>query len=165
METKEIRPFVALCNNFIDAKYIMMGNNIVKLIESINNDSLKSFKSNQNINTSYSITYRYFNHSGNTGPFTVNSYLTNNNLDAIQDKIVYDNIPIYYSNNGTSYNLRDCFDFRVKRSENISNVPSPRTEIKSSANVYLSRYDIVYVSSNGTFGIAKLKKYFFILKY
>ena len=38
METNEQRPFVALCNNFIDAKYIMMGNNIVKLIESINND-------------------------------------------------------------------------------------------------------------------------------
>lgn len=38
METKEIRPFVALCNNFIDAKYIMMGNNIVKLIECINSD-------------------------------------------------------------------------------------------------------------------------------
>ena len=38
METKEIRPFIALCNNFIDAKYIMMGNNIVKLIECINED-------------------------------------------------------------------------------------------------------------------------------
>ena len=38
METKEQRPFVMLCNNFIDAKYIMMGNNIIKLLESINND-------------------------------------------------------------------------------------------------------------------------------
>ena len=38
METKEQRPFVMLCNNFIDAKYIMMGNNIIKLLESINSD-------------------------------------------------------------------------------------------------------------------------------
>lgn len=38
METNEQRPFVELCNNFIDAKYIMMGNNINKLIESIYKD-------------------------------------------------------------------------------------------------------------------------------
>ncbi len=38
METDEQRAFVALCNNFIDAKYIMIGNNIIKLLESINND-------------------------------------------------------------------------------------------------------------------------------
>lgn len=144
----ELKSYISLNNGQTDYFYENGS------IESINNDSLKSFKGNQNSNTTYSITYRYFNHSG-TGPFTVNSYLTNNNLDAIQDKIVYDNIPIYYSNNGTAYNLRDCFDFRVKRSENISNAPSPRTEIKSSTSVYLPRYDIVYVSSNGTFGIAK----------
>ncbi len=39
MEAKEQRPFIQLCNNFIDAKYIMLGNNIVKLLESINNDT------------------------------------------------------------------------------------------------------------------------------
>ena len=38
MENKETRAFVVLCNNFIDAKYIMMGNNILKLLESINED-------------------------------------------------------------------------------------------------------------------------------
>lgn len=38
MEAKETRVFIILCNNFIDAKYIMMGNNIIKLLESINED-------------------------------------------------------------------------------------------------------------------------------
>lgn len=106
--------------------------------------------------TKYSITYRYFEHSG-SGPFTVSSYMTDANKTTASDiDDLYTRIPTYTSTNGTVYKLADCLDFRVKASEVASYlVPSGKSELAFDADIYLPRYDSVYVTRTGEFGIAE----------
>ena len=121
-------------------------------ISGFNSTALNSFKNTQTANTQYQVTYRYFIHSG-SGPFTVDSYITNQNQAVYGDAPLYDNIPIYTSSSGTIYDLKDCFDYRVKVGDSLQNVPIPRTEIVSDVSKYLPRIDALYVASNGEFGI------------
>lgn len=121
-------------------------------ISGFNSAALNSFKNATNSNTTYQVTYRYFVHSG-SGPFTVDSYNTQQNQAAYGSAPIYDNIPMYTASNGTTYDLKDCFDYRVKTGESLQNVPIPRTEIVCDVNKYLPRIDALYVASNGTFGI------------
>lgn len=121
-------------------------------ISGFNSATLNSFKNQQTGNTQYQVTYRYFIHSG-SGPFTVDSYTTNQNQAAFGDAPIYDNIPTYTASNGTTYDLRDCFDYRVKAGDSLQNVPIPRTELISDVSKYLPRIDALYVASNGEFGI------------
>ena len=120
----------------------------------LNSASLKSFMATPDNGATYSVTYRYFEHSG-TGPFCVNSYISSTNINAMTDiDDLYSTIPVYRSSSLTDYVLRDCYDFRVKRSElNTLAISEPRTEITSSLNKYLPRIDTVYVNSSGEFGV------------
>jgi hypothetical protein len=99
------------------------------------------------------ITYRYFEHSG-VGPFTVSSYLTNDNRVGID----YKDIPFYRSSTGEVYRLRDCLDFRVKESEiNKSNLSliTYKSSIRYDVAMYLPRVDSVWVDKTGKFGITR----------
>lgn len=119
------------------------------------NDSVQS-KLISKQTTSFTISFRYFEHSG-IGAFSANSYVTNINTQTASDITdLYSFIPKYRSNNGKIYNLRDCMDFRIKKSDLSTNntlYPLQRTEISYGVIKYLPRIDIVWVSKNGEFGI------------
>lgn len=124
---------------------------------------------NQEANsTTYTISYRYYEHGSVAGPFTAGSYVNTRNLtyqsaDNNTDfrkryPDLYSAIPVYRSTaTGTRYKLRDCLDYRVKVSElsnnGLSYFPSARTKMTFSAGVYLPRIDAVWVDKNGNFGI------------
>lgn len=106
--------------------------------------------------TTFSITFRYFEHSG-VGAFSANSYATNANIQTAADiPDLYVQIPKYRATDGTIFNLRDCLDFRIKRSElgtGFSLFPAQRTEVSFAVVKYLPRMDTVWVSRNGDFGV------------
>lgn len=106
----------------------------------------------------FEITYRYYKHSGTSGPFVASSYIsdTNNNIMDVDD--LYTTLPVYRSKTtGKIYKLRDCLDFRIKRSElgTINHFPNARTRLEYDLGVYLPRIDAVWVDKNGNFGITK----------
>ena len=131
--------------------------------------------------TTYQVKFVYYAHTGN-GPFTVESYLnTNSDTDLLNSNNyrvlveggyyddLYSAIPSYRDKNNTQYNLKDCLDFRVKRSflnrgTYINGTtgtvaaptvfyPAPDTTVSYRQSVYLPRYDVVYVTKDGTFGV------------
>ena len=131
--------------------------------------------------TTYQVKFVYYAHDGK-GPFTVESYLnTNSDSDLLNSNNyrvlveggyyddLYSAIPSYRDKNNTQYNLKDCLDFRVKRSflnqssyvngeTGVTAVPTvfypaPDTNISYTQSVYLPRYDIVYATKDGTFGV------------
>lgn len=100
------------------------------------------------------ITYYYFEHSGDQGFFTVDSYdqLVNDpdlNLE-------YSDIPTYKSKNGVEYRLAEVFDFRTIKTSNID-TNAPIVQFDSNAvfdiEYYLGRADLLLVSSTGRFYI------------
>lgn len=125
-------------------------------LSGFNSNILQSYMENSSKETSYSITYRYFEHSG-IGPFTVSSYMSEANKSSLSDiPDLYTKIPVYTSTNNVEYKLADCLDFRVKQTDmNSYTVPSSKTELKFNADIYLPRYDSVYVTRSGDFGISE----------
>ena len=121
-------------------------------ISGFNSAALNAFKANNEMTTTYEVTYTYYIHAG-AGPFTVDSYNTQQNQSVLGGELAYEKIPTYTASNGTTYNLRDCFDYRVKKTDTFDYVPIPRTEIICDIEKYLPRIDALYVASNGTFGI------------
>ena len=55
----------------------------------------------------------YYEHSGGDGYFSINSYLGSSDGGGSTKPESYGSIPNYKSTNGTTYNLRDCVDFRL----------------------------------------------------
>lgn len=108
--------------------------------------------------TTYTLKYAYYMHSG-TGPFTADSYISTNNSNILTNiPDLYSAIPKYRSSANIVYNLRDCIDFRVKRSELTSSshqFPCSMTNVEYSADIYLPRWDLIWVNKNGTFGITQ----------
>ena len=97
----------------------------------------------------YTITVSYYEHisvssSPTPGPFIAASYPVGNGIS-------YSEIPMY-----KEYNLRDCLDFRIKRSD-IGNAffVSNGTQITYDTQIYLPRVDAVWVDKNGEFGITE----------
>ncbi len=97
--------------------------------------------------------YQHIYASGsNVSFFSVDSY----------SQTQYENgaIPIYTSNDGTVYNLRDCIDFRPTRTLGdggsgftVPNVPSPDEVTELSFNYYLPRIDKLVLSKDKEFRI------------
>jgi hypothetical protein len=91
------------------------------------------------------VIFDYFNHSGE-GPITVNSYPEN----------YYRNIGTYKSVvDAKEYQLRDCLDFRPKRTNgssylNFDTAIFPSTDVNTEADVtyYLPRIDKLYLSKD-----------------
>ena len=108
--------------------------------------------------TTFNITYKYYGHSQTNGPFVASSYVTDSNASAMGVDDLYTNLPVYRSKTtGKIYKLRDCLDFRIKRSELgiINHFPNARTKLEFDVGVYLPRIDAVWVDKNGNFGVTK----------
>lgn len=94
----------------------------------------------------------YFTHSGGIGYFTNDSYPIN-----------YSSIPSYTTTkSGTTYELRDSYDFRPRRTDGSSTltfdsyqIPIPYNSIQSNYSYYLSRIDKISVTPSGNFKIIK----------
>ena len=105
----------------------------------------------------YKITYSYFQHSNDSGYFSVDSY-TN---------VAYENIPTFASQTtGKTLRLSDCIDFRPKRSgvTTLRNdtmiggqIPVPISTFNASMSYYIGRVDKLVVSDTGEFKVVKGK--------
>lgn len=99
------------------------------------------------------ITYYYFERSGSAGFCTVDSYsqlINDANIGA-----TYKDIPSYTDNNGTTYKLAECVDFRsINMSESVNTsaiVPLFNSIMTFDIEYYLPRYDLLQVNQDGTF--------------
>ena len=98
------------------------------------------------------VVFDFFTHTGN-GYISVDSYTA---------AIGFDNIPKYSSPvTGEEVELRDCIDFRPRRSDSDSTIienielPVPNTNWEADYSYYLPRTDTVYLSRERKFGSNK----------
>jgi hypothetical protein len=97
--------------------------------------------------------FDYFTHSG-VGLLTQNSYPTS---------VGYTNIPNYVSSNDkTQYRLRDCVDFRPRRTDDTTDVtfssfrlPRAFTSLNANVSFYLRKIDKVILTREGIFKVLK----------
>ena len=103
-------------------------------------------------NSQMTVHFDFFEHTGSGDTFfSVDSY----------EASVYDagNIPVYYSDDGGAYFLRDCLDFRaVKRigtlaTWDIPRFPAPDSSTELSFDYYLPRIDKLVLTKNKEFRI------------
>ena len=103
-------------------------------------------------NSQMTVHFDFFEHTGSGDTFfSVDSY----------ESTVYDNgnIPVYYSEDGGAYFLRDCLDFRaVKRigtlaTWDIPRFPAPDSSTELSFDYYLPRIDKLVLTKNKEFRI------------
>lgn len=97
------------------------------------------------------IVYDYFQHSGGRGYFSVDSY-----------PVSYDTIPSYKTKNGNTLQLRDCYDFRPRRTDGSSIYTFDSFQLPlrdalspmiSDHTYYLSRIDKVILNKDGKFTV------------
>lgn len=99
----------------------------------------------------YQATIRRFNHTGNLGPFVVNSYLNNG--------VAYSDIPDYTSRaTGVMYNLADVIDFRPDRGPSGNIISDPWIPCNDSNNTftyshYLPRTDKIVLTRDRRFDV------------
>ena len=87
----------------------------------------------------------YFTHSGGYGYLSADSY-----------PISYDQIPSYTTSTGNVLQLRDCYDFRPRRTDGsgtyvFNTFQLPIQSVTSSHSYYLSRIDKIILSKDGNF--------------
>lgn len=105
------------------------------------------------------VVFNYYNTSGGDGYYSYMSYVNEN----------YVQIPSYTSSHGTTYNLRDCLDFRPRRKDGTANVvyqtsttvtstnfagyliPQDQTNWNSNYSYYLGRKDKLVLSKDKSF--------------
>lgn len=101
------------------------------------------------------ITYYYFEHSGDEGFFTVDSY--NQLINDPDLNLEYEDIPTYKATNGTVYRLAEVFDFRTIKRDNTIDQNAPIVAFDTNAvfdiEYYLDRADLLLVSAEGQFYI------------
>jgi hypothetical protein len=98
------------------------------------------------------VIFDYFTHSGGQGFFNVDSY-----------PIDYSKIPSYTTkSSGATYQLRDVYDFRPRRTDGASTlvydsyqIPTPYQYIESDHSYYLGRIDKIALAQNGSFKVIK----------
>lgn len=99
------------------------------------------------------ITYYYFEHSGDQGFFTVDSYSQLVNDPDLN--LEYSDIPTYTSNSGVKYRLSETFDFRTIKLSNAVDENTPIVAFNTNAvfdfEYYLPRADLLLVSHDGRF--------------
>jgi len=71
------------------------------------------------------VLFNYFDHgSGTTGYFNLDSYNQNTSLDSVES-VRYAKIPLFRSpTSGKTYKLRDCIDFRPRRTDRDTSIPN-----------------------------------------
>ena len=98
--------------------------------------------------------FRYFSHSGSVGYLSVDSYPSGGTVP-------YEDIPKFTSpTSGTTYELRDCFDFRPRRVDNATTlnygqIPDPASAVTSDYQYYLSRKDRIIATAGKSFEVKK----------
>ncbi|ASD50360.1 virulence-associated VriC protein [Acidovorax phage ACP17] len=95
------------------------------------------------------VTFRYFEHSGNEGFFTVDSY-----SDVINDpanSLGYADIPVFVSSTGAAIPLINAIDFRpiMIAGATTGTVPSVGTTSIFDMEYYLPRADIIQINKDG----------------
>lgn len=99
------------------------------------------------------ITYYYFEHSGDQGFFTVDSYSQLVNDPDLN--LEYSDIPTYTSKSGVEYRLSEHFDFRTIKLANAVDENTPIVAFNTNAvfdvEYYLPRADLLLVSYDGRF--------------
>jgi len=94
------------------------------------------------------VTFDYFTHSypGSVNLFTVGSYPVNDSA-ALGANIATSQIPVYVSpTTGTSYDLRDCIDFRPRITDTANNISHSGTITNVSTNPLISNSFVTSMS-------------------
>lgn len=108
---------------------------------------LGSITASSNITRNVRVTYKYFDHS--SGDFcSVDSY----------SNIGYSDIPTYKDEQGNTYDLRNCLDFRPVQTPTgfaSGDVIRSSDTIRADIEYYLPRIDTVYVDSTKRFGVVR----------
>lgn len=99
------------------------------------------------------ITYMYFEHSGNAGFFTVDSYSQLVNDPDLN--LEYSDIPMYKDSIGIEHRLSECMDFRsISLNGTIdtnTTIPDFGTSVIFDVEYYLARSDLLMVNTSGIF--------------
>lgn len=95
------------------------------------------------------VSFKYFEHSGNVGFFTIDSY-----SDVINDPandLTYEDIPSFVSSKGTVIPLISAIDFRpIKIGTDVTGtIPSSSSTALFDCAFYLPRADIIQINKNG----------------
>jgi hypothetical protein len=104
-------------------------------------------KDNVGTITSVIIKFKYYEHSGlNSGFFNVGSYPT------------YDEIPNYTSSTGEVFDLKNCFDFRPRRTDNSTTITGsllaqPSSIIVTDFEHYIGRIDKLVLTKERRFAL------------
>lgn len=96
-------------------------------------------------NSTIQVEYEYFAH-GPGDYFCVDSYID----------VDYDAIPIFTDSVGNVFDLSDCIDFRKSfngTSYNTGDIASPYSSVQADVEFYLPRFNSLYVTSDGEFGV------------
>lgn len=115
------------------------------------------------------IVFDYYSHSGGDGVFDVLSYLGAGDGGVSASPENYGEIPSYTATSGTTYQLRDCVDFRPTRKNaqvafefNLHNttvatagffIPVNLTNFQNRYSYYLGRKDLLVLSRDKSFEI------------
>jgi len=112
------------------------------------------------------VIFNYYKHTGGDGYFTGMSYLS----PISTSPEAYGSIPSYTAKDGTTYNLRDCLDWRPSRKNGTATrtfeytgnpasddtgfyIPQDLTNFTSNYSYYLARNDILVLSKDNSFQI------------
>jgi hypothetical protein len=95
------------------------------------------------------VEFTQFTQNITDGFFSVDSY-----------PVDYDQIPVYLSKSGTTFNLADCLDFRPRRADGASDiigqaVAFPRSRISFDYEYYLSRIDKLVLTKERQFSVVR----------
>lgn len=96
------------------------------------------------------ISFDYYEHSGNQGYFTIDSYAAA--LNAPDSGVTYDSLPTYVSMAGDSYPVASSIDFRpvVIGSDPVSVLlPANDSTMTFDIEYYLSRADLLQINKDG----------------
>ena len=102
------------------------------------------------VGSRFHITFRYFEHSGSEGFFTVDSYSQSINDPA--NDMTYADIPVFTASNGNTIPLMSAFDFRpimlIDGAMNGS-VPANESTAIFDLEYYLPRNDLILINKEG----------------
>ncbi len=111
-------------------------------------------RNNPTLNLQFlNVSFSYFEHSAGTGGFlTVDSYTGSG--------INYEDIPVYVSSTGEAFSLKDCLDFRARRTDGSTAISgalfmTPGSLLYTDFEYYLGRIDRLILTKERKFALIK----------
>lgn len=95
------------------------------------------------------VVFDYFSHSG-LGPLTVNSY-----------PLAYTSVPTFTGSNGLEYDLKNCLDYRARRTDDSATLTFDSIQFSDDAGTevdvtyYMSRIDKIVITNDKQFKVLK----------